>query len=541
MRQFIVLFLFIFSVKTLADSSHESAIIETKDGPKSSHDLIKEIKEEHSKGLDLPAPDVVPSDAVQVAGVPSETNAGRPIILDKPNIVPTSVPSKSGLPSENIAPANSKAEKIALAPSRARRAADKSSESKESGEEKKDGDIIAAAKVPTEEIAIAHKKAGEETEIATATKASIIAVKEESKRVRRAPDSSSSESHEIHTGIVSPAVINPGLPTVINPGLPALNVAPNPPAALGGLRRRRDASKSSESDETDKDGKSDAFTTKVPTESVVVAKKEPGEDSIKVGSATKVESIAVKGSPENENLPTISPRVRRDNSKSSEEEKDSAFTTKIPIESVAVAKKKPGEDKADVATATKVKTVAVSGDPAEENLPTISPGRARRAADKSSESKESGEEKKDGDIIAAAKVPTEEIAIAHKKAGEETEIATATKASIIAVKEESKRVRRHSEPNSKSNESGEEESAQSPSSAVINKDQIKEEAAIARIKAGETEPEVVAVAKIHPAEESRVRRNDERVHKPGPNESDMAAGDPVKLEAKPKSRARRYA
>ena len=331
------------------------------------------------------------------------------------------------------------------------------------------------------------------------------------------------------------------MPTVINPGLPALNVAPNPPAGLGaGIRKRRDASKSSESDEADnKDDKSDAFTTKIPTESVVVAKKEEGEDSIKVGSATKVESIAVTGSPAKENLPTISSRIRRDNSKSSEEEgKDSAFTTKIPTESVAVAKKIPGEDKAEVATATKVKNVAVSGDPAEENLPTVSPGRARRGADKSSESKESGEVKKDGDIIAVAKVPTEEIAVAHKKAGEETEIATATKASIIAVSEESKRIRRHSEPNSKSNESGEEESAQSPSSAVINKDQIKEEAAIARLKAGESEPEVVAVAKIH---DSRVRRDEKRVHKPGPNESDMAAGDPVKLEAKPKSRARRYA
>uniref|UniRef100_A0AC35FHA5 Uncharacterized protein n=1 Tax=Panagrolaimus sp. PS1159 TaxID=55785 RepID=A0AC35FHA5_9BILA len=533
MRQFIFLFLFIFSVKVLADGSHESAIIETKDGPKSSHDLIKEVKEGHSKVGSLPAPDVVPSDAVQVAGVPSETNAGRPIVLDKPNIVPTSVPSKSGLPSENIAPANSKAEKIALAPKRARREADKSSESKESEEEKKDGDLI-AGKIPTEEIAVAHKKDGEETEIATATKASIIAVSEENKRVKRVPDSSSSESHEIHTGIVSPAVINPGLP--------ALNVAPNPPAGLGGIRKRRDASKSSESDEADKDDKSDAFTTKIPTETAVVAKKEPGEDSIKVGSATKVESIAVTGSPEEKNLPTISARIRRDNSKSSEEEKDSAFTTKIPTESVAVAKKKPGEDKAEVATATKVKNVAVSGDPAEENLPTVSPGRARREADKSSESKESGEKKKDGDLI-AAKIPTKEIAVAHKK--EEIEIATATKASIIAVSENAEkkesRVRRHSEPNSKSNESGEEESAQSPSSVVINKDQIKEEAAIARMKSGESESEVVAVAKIQHPKESRVRRDEKNAHRPGPNESDMAAGDPVKLEAKPKSRARRYA
>uniref|UniRef100_A0AC34FC83 Uncharacterized protein n=1 Tax=Panagrolaimus sp. ES5 TaxID=591445 RepID=A0AC34FC83_9BILA len=475
MRQFIILFLFIFSVKALGNS-HDDPLIETKDGPKTSHDLIKEIKEEHSKGIGaspLPSPDIVPSDAVKVAGVPSETNAGRPIVLDKPNVVPTTVPEKSGLPSENVAPANSKAEKIALAPSG-----------------------ITDTKLPE-------------------------------KRIRRSPDSSSSESHEIHTGVVAPAVLNPGLPT--------LSIAPNPPAGLGaGLRKRRDASKSSESDESDKDVKSDAFTRKVPTESVVVAKKEEGKDSIKVGSATKVESIAVTGSPEKENLPTIPTRIRRDNSKSSEEEKDSAFTTKVPIESVAVAKKKPGEDKAEIATATKVENVAVSGDPNEKNLPTVSPNRVRREADKSSE------EKKE-DTIVAAKVPTEEIAVAYKKAGEDTKIVTATKSSIVAVAEES-RVRRHSEPNSKSNESGEEESAQSPSSPVINKDEIKE-AAVAKIKPGESEPEIVAVATapIHREEGSRVRRDEKRIHKAGPNESDMAAGDPVKLEAKPKSRARRYA
>ena len=484
MRKFIVLFLFISSIYALDD-----ALIETINGPKSSHDLIEEAHpiaaEEQPMGTvengkilhddigALPSPDAVISPGVKVVGVPSETHAGRPIVLDKPNISPTIVPEKSGLPSENVAPANSKAESIALEGARKKR----DTSSSKSSEEKEEGTSVKVAKIPTEVIAVAHKNPGEETKIATATKATIIAVAESGKREKRAPDSSSSESHEVHAPIISP-------------GLPVVNIAPNHlPAALGsGLRMTRDASKSAESDE-----------------------KEAAE-SIKVGSEGNVESVAVGI--------TEAPQE--------EKKGGSSYTTKIPIESAAVAKKKFGEEKTEVATATKFEVKNITGSPSDANLPTIS-------IDKFETTTKS---------FKLAKIPTEEIAVAHKKIGEEAEVATVTKASIVAIENENKeeltRVKKHSEPNSKSNESGEEESAQSPSSPVINKDEIKE-TAIAVVKPGEKEPEIAAVATIpiH-SEGSRVRR-DEKQHRPGPNEDDMAAGDPEKLEAKPKTRARRYA
>uniref|UniRef100_A0A914QHD6 Uncharacterized protein n=1 Tax=Panagrolaimus davidi TaxID=227884 RepID=A0A914QHD6_9BILA len=165
------------------------------------------------------------------------------------------------------------------------------------------------------------------------------------------------------------------------------------------------------------------------------------------------------------------------------EEEGSSFTTKVPIESVAVAKKKVGEDKAKVATATKLKEKNVEGSPSEANLPTISIPETTTAKS-----------------IKLAKVPTEEIAVAHKKVGEETKVATATKSSIVAIEEnEEKKDRARRDANS--SESSED---------------LKETAV-------------------------DILKNGDKKQAHGPSESDMAAGDPVKLEAKPMTRARRFA
>uniref|UniRef100_A0AC35F7Z9 Uncharacterized protein n=1 Tax=Panagrolaimus sp. PS1159 TaxID=55785 RepID=A0AC35F7Z9_9BILA len=166
------------------------------------------------------------------------------------------------------------------------------------------------------------------------------------------------------------------------------------------------------------------------------------------------------------------------------EEEGSSFTTKVPIESVAVAKKKVGEDKAKVATATKLKEKNVEGSPSEANLPTISIPETTTTKS-----------------IKLAKVPTEEIAVAHKKLGEETKVATATKSSIVAIEENNEEKKDRARRNANSSESSED---------------LKETAV-------------------------DILKNGDKKQAHGPSESDMAAGDPVKLEAKPMTRARRFA
>src|SRR5688572_30289523 len=98
--------------------------------------------------------------------------------------------------------------------------------------------------------------------------------------------------------------------------------------------------------------------------------------------------------------------IAADSSEEKKEGEGDSFTTKVPIESVAIAKKKTGEDKAKVATATKLAEKNVEGSPSEANLPTIS---VPETTTKS---------------IKLAKVPTEKIAVAHSKVGEETKVAT---------------------------------------------------------------------------------------------------------------------
>uniref|UniRef100_A0A914ZAX2 Uncharacterized protein n=1 Tax=Panagrolaimus superbus TaxID=310955 RepID=A0A914ZAX2_9BILA len=108
----------------------------------------------------------------------------------------------------------------------------------------------------------------------------------------------------------------------------------------------------------------------------------------------------------------------------------SSFTTKIPVESVAVAKKKPWEEKVNVGVATKLAEKRIDGSPAQANLPTVSidiPETTTKS-------------------IKLAKVPTEKIAVAHKKLGEETEVATATKSAIVAVEDDEGRNREEIRP-----------------------------------------------------------------------------------------------
>jgi hypothetical protein len=138
----------------------------------------------------------------------------------------------------------------------------------------------------------------------------------------------------------------------------------------------------------------------------------------------------------------------------------------IPKETVAVAHKKAGEGKPEVATATKVElkpveTEAHAKREAIDKIPlgaavgtTVVKDEAKVVKDadektdaenksKSSESKESKEEEIETEKVKLSKVPTEEVAIAHKKAGEdEVKIATATEAAIVAEKVEKSRARR---------------------------------------------------------------------------------------------------
>uniref|UniRef100_A0A914YRV7 Uncharacterized protein n=1 Tax=Panagrolaimus superbus TaxID=310955 RepID=A0A914YRV7_9BILA len=158
---------------------------------------------------------------------------------------------------------------------------------------------------------------------------------------------------------------------------------------------------------------------------------------------------------------------------------EDSFTVKIPIESVAIAQKKVGEDKVNVATATKLAVKHVEGSPSQANLPTISVETTTKS-------------------IKLVKVPTEEIAIAHKELGGETQVATATKATIVAIEKES-RARR--DANFKSMEAA---------------DSLKEKA-VDLLTKGDHNPAVAPV------------------------EDSMTAVDPIKVEAKPVVRARRFA
>uniref|UniRef100_A0A914Z9W8 Uncharacterized protein n=1 Tax=Panagrolaimus superbus TaxID=310955 RepID=A0A914Z9W8_9BILA len=107
----------------------------------------------------------------------------------------------------------------------------------------------------------------------------------------------------------------------------------------------------------------------------------------------------------------------------------SSFTTKIPIESVAVVKKKPWEKKVNVGVATNLAEKYPVGSPLRASLPTISPDFPETTTKS----------------IKLAKVPIEQIAVAHKKLGEETEVATATKFAIIAVEDENENEGRREE------------------------------------------------------------------------------------------------
>uniref|UniRef100_A0A914Q272 Uncharacterized protein n=1 Tax=Panagrolaimus davidi TaxID=227884 RepID=A0A914Q272_9BILA len=141
----------------------------------------------------------------------------------------------------------------------------------------------------------------------------------------------------------------------------------------------------------------------------------------------------------------------------------------IPKETVAVAHKKAGDEKPEVATATKVELKPVESEARvkrdEEAIDKIPLGAAvgttvvkdeekvvkvadeKTAAEnksKSSESKESKEkEEVETEKVKLSKVPTEEVAVAHKKADEdEVKISTATEAAIVAEKVEKSRARR---------------------------------------------------------------------------------------------------
>lgn len=158
-------------------------------------------------------------------------------------------------------------------------------------------------------------------------------------------------------------------------------------------------------------------------------------------------------------------------SKEEEAEDKKVKVEAIPKETVAVAHKKAGDEKPEVATATKVELKPVETEAArakrdEEAIDKIPLGAAvgttvvkdeakvvkdadeKTAAEnksKSSESKESKEKEEEVETekVKLSKVPTEEVAVAHKKAGEdEVKISTATDAAIVAEKVEKSRARR---------------------------------------------------------------------------------------------------
>jgi|UniRef100_A0AC35G039 hypothetical protein len=157
-------------------------------------------------------------------------------------------------------------------------------------------------------------------------------------------------------------------------------------------------------------------------------------------------------------------------SKEEEAEDKKVKVEAIPKETVAVAHKKAGDEKPEVATATKVELKPVETEARakrdEEAIDKIPLGAAvgttvvkdeakvvkdadeKSAAEnksKSSESKESKEKEEEVETekVKLSKVPTEEVAVAHKKAGEdEVKISTATEAAIVAEKVEKSRARR---------------------------------------------------------------------------------------------------
>uniref|UniRef100_A0AC34GC88 Uncharacterized protein n=1 Tax=Panagrolaimus sp. ES5 TaxID=591445 RepID=A0AC34GC88_9BILA len=129
------------------------------------------------------------------------------------------------------------------------------------------------------------------------------------------------------------------------------------------------------------------------------------------------------------------------------------------------------------------------------------------AADSSSQE---SAEKKEGGSSYTTKIPIESVAVARKKTGEDKAdvaiatklVATATKSTIVAIENDGKK---------------------------------EEEAARARRETKSSE----SLEDLKEAAVDQLKHGDK--HAAGPNESDMAAGDPVKLEAKPVVRARRFA
>uniref|UniRef100_A0A914Y2W4 Uncharacterized protein n=1 Tax=Panagrolaimus superbus TaxID=310955 RepID=A0A914Y2W4_9BILA len=105
--------------------------------------------------------------------------------------------------------------------------------------------------------------------------------------------------------------------------------------------------------------------------------------------------------------------------------------------------------------------------------------------------------------------------------GEETEVATATKSAIVAVEDDEGRNREEIRPRRDVNSN---ESVENLKEAAV--DQLKHD----------DDHNMHAVG--HEGAVGQLN-HDDNIHAAGPNESDMAAGDPVKLELKPKIRAQR--
>uniref|UniRef100_A0AC34F917 Uncharacterized protein n=1 Tax=Panagrolaimus sp. ES5 TaxID=591445 RepID=A0AC34F917_9BILA len=347
MRQFIFIFLFIAFV-----SAADDALIETESGPKSSADLIKDASAQ---------PDVAAIDKIPLGAA-----VGTTVVKD-----------------------DAKADVIADAVAKAEAAENKSksSESKESKEE----EVEKVEAVPKETVAVAHKKPGEEAEVATATKVEIKPVA--AARVKR-------EEKEVESVLEEGAVIDVG--------------AAGDKAAVAQSKAIANKSKSSESKESKEEEKEVAETdaTKVeavPKETVAVAHKKPGEEP-EVATATKVELKPV------------------------EPEAAAAI--------VAETRAKRAEEVQSVLKEGAVIDVGAVGDKT-----AVAQSKAIADKSKSSESKESKEdEQKEAENVEAvkvSKVPTEEIAVAHKKAGDdEVKVATATEATIVAEKIQKSRARR---------------------------------------------------------------------------------------------------
>uniref|UniRef100_A0A914YS86 Uncharacterized protein n=1 Tax=Panagrolaimus superbus TaxID=310955 RepID=A0A914YS86_9BILA len=350
MRQFILLFLFIAFV-TAADD----ALIETETGPKSSADLIK-------------------PDAAAIDKIPMGAAVGTTVVKDD---------AKAGAIAEEVLKAKTEDKSV------------KSSESKESKEESEGAKVVA---VPKETVAIAHKKPGEEAEVAAATKADIKVVEPEPARVKRDKEAES--------------VLEEG--AVIDVGAIGTKEAVAQSKAIANKSKSSESSESKEDHKVEEKEEVETADTKkvliakaVPKETVVVAHKKAGEEA-EVASVTKVgiKPVAVATVP----VPAEATRVKR------EKEAESVLTEGAVIDVGAVG-----------------------------NKAAVAESKAIADKSKSSESNESKEDQKDKEVeaVKVSKVPTEKIAVAHKEAGDdEVEIATATKASIVAEKIQKSRARR---------------------------------------------------------------------------------------------------